>query len=66
MNAKAQQIADTIKVGSVLTYEIPSLSTNSVKVEEVTVSHFKGKSVYFTDGSYSNLRSLHTYTVKSI
>jgi len=57
MNAKAQAVADQIKVGSVLRSLRPH-ATGTVTVSEITE-----KSVYFTNGKYTNKRSLHWYAV---
>jgi hypothetical protein len=61
MNAAAAAIASQIKPGSVLSslrkYYVGELST---------VSHITEKSVYFTDGRYTNKRSLFHYTIVSV
>lgn len=58
MNAKAAEVVAQLTEGTAL----ESLRKYHVG-ERVTVSHLTEKSVYFTDGTYENKRSMFHYRV---
>lgn len=57
MNAKAQEIASQIEIGTVL--DMPAKAW----IAAAEISRITEKSIYFTDGSQTAKRSLHNFRI---